>query len=685
MSKYLYDALLKKKRESSGAEQNNNGEVALDDISRVKVLSPARKVFKRFMRNRLAVVGAIILICMFAFAFLGPLFYPYEQDQHFYKYDTQTINYSQAKRIVNYTGYKVDDGIKVDSEVETMMNSNVKGMIADGVESKFVLGADGAYTIDKIADSIYSLSKADSKLICSAGVHSVKLGVYSRGTKTFSPAPGEDIPEGFEDSLKNAKMTGSEGTVVIGGVEYTYKRGAQKTDLDIFRRIEGILYHSGEKGGDFEAVLTDAVENEKDFEFGGKTYSLVQNGDVFDVYELGSAKVAMVYTLYALNKVDLEKEFPDEVRVKALLAAGKGGEFKAEGKTYYLEKDEDDLIIKDSGKNVIADMSLISVRRYSGQDTMEYGLKRTVIKKIEEMDSTDTREGKFVYAIPRQDTETGQVVYDEDGKLVMDDSDLYINRSDTGVYNITCDQIIFLIDTYAPVSGTHILGTDGDGYDVFARVMYGGRISLLVGFVVVFLEIILGVIMGGLAGYYGKWVDMIIMRLVDIFYCIPSLPILIILGVLMDYQRLDPIPRLMVMMATLGILGWAGVARMVRGQILSLREQEFMVAAEATGIKVSTRIFKHLIPNVMPQLIVIATMGMGGVILTESTLSFLGLGVKHPLATWGTMINSVSDQTSIAKYPYIWIPVGLLICITVVAFNFVGDGLRDAYDPRSKK
>ena len=191
--------------------------------------------------------------------------------------------------------------------------------------------------------------------------------------------------------------------------------------------------------------------------------------------------------------------------------------------------------------------------------------------------------------------------------------------------------------------------------------------------------------MGGLAGFYGKWVDMIIMRLVDIFYCIPSLPILIILGVLMDFMRKDAYFRLVVLMATLGILGWASVARLVRGQILSLREQEFMVAAEATGLKVRTRIFKHLIPNVMPQLIVTATMGMGGVILTESTLSFLGLGVKHPLATWGTMINSVSSQTAIAEYPHIWIPVGLLICLTVVAFNFVGDGLRDAYDPRSKK
>ena len=227
--------------------------------------------------------------------------------------------------------------------------------------------------------------------------------------------------------------------------------------------------------------------------------------------------------------------------------------------------------------------------------------------------------------------------------------------------------------------------TDGDGFDVLARVMYGGRISLMVGFVVVFLEILLGVIMGGLAGYYGGWVDNLIMRLVDIFYCLPSMPIMIILGAMMDALRMNTYVRLMIMMAALGIMGWAGVARMVRGQILSLREQEFMVATEATGIRVKDRIFRHLVPNVMPQLIVIASLGIGGTIITESTLSFLGLGVKHPLATWGTIINSVSSASAMAHYPFIWIPVGLLICMTVIAFNFVGDGLRDAYDPKAKR
>ena len=281
--------------------------------------------------------------------------------------------------------------------------------------------------------------------------------------------------------------------------------------------------------------------------------------------------------------------------------------------------------------------------------------------------------------------ETGSYVYDDSGALQYNDAELTITQRDTGEFVINCEQIIYVINMYEAPSSRHILGTDGDGFDVLARIMYGGRISLMVGFVVVFLEILLGIIMGGLAGYYGKWVDNLIMRLVDIFYCLPSMPIMIILGAMMDAMRLDPYLRLLVMMAALGLMGWAGVARLVRGQILSLREQEFMVATEATGIKVRSRIFRHLVPNVMPQLIVTATMGMGSVIIMESTLSFLGLGVKHPLATWGTIINSVSSASAMAHYAFIWIPVGLLICLTVIAFNFVGDGLRDAYDPKSKR
>jgi peptide/nickel transport system permease protein len=147
----------------------------------------------------------------------------------------------------------------------------------------------------------------------------------------------------------------------------------------------------------------------------------------------------------------------------------------------------------------------------------------------------------------------------------------------------------------------------------------------------------------------------------------------------------DPQVRMIYLMLILGFLGWPGIARLVRGQILSLREQEFMVAAEATGLSVYRKIFKHLVPNVIPQLIVIATMSLGGVILTESVLSFLGLGVKFPFASWGNIINAVSNVHVMTNYWFVWIPAGFCILITVLGFNFIGDGLRDAFDPKMKR
>ena len=240
-------------------------------------------------------------------------------------------------------------------------------------------------------------------------------------------------------------------------------------------------------------------------------------------------------------------------------------------------------------------------------------------------------------------------------------------------------------DQYSFPNMKHWLGTDMYGMDMLTRLMYGGRVSLLIGFIVIIIETVIGVIFGGISGYFGGWVDNLIMRIVDIFYCIPSMPVIIILGAAMDASRVDPTVRMIYLMLILGFLGWAGIARLVRGQILSLREQEYMAAAEACGLSVSRRIFKHLIPNVVPQLIVTCTMGLGSVIITEATLSFLGLGVKFPFASWGNIISDVNNTHVLTTYWFIWIPAGVLLLLTVLAFNLVGDGLRDAFDPKMKR
>lgn len=241
------------------------------------------------------------------------------------------------------------------------------------------------------------------------------------------------------------------------------------------------------------------------------------------------------------------------------------------------------------------------------------------------------------------------------------------------------------VNVKAPISSSHWLGTDADGRDVLTRLMYGGRISLLVGIVVVLVELIIGVLLGGLAGYYGGAVDMIIMRLAEIFSSIPFVPLMLIISAVMFAAGVKPQHKIFYIMVVMGVLYWASVARMVRGQILSLRELEYMQAAEATGIRTSKKIMKHLVPNVMPIIILIATMDIGGVILTESVLSFLGVGIAWPFASWGNMVDVVNNSVILKNYINIWLPPGICILLTVLAYNFIGDGMRDAFDPKMKR
>jgi len=250
------------------------------------------------------------------------------------------------------------------------------------------------------------------------------------------------------------------------------------------------------------------------------------------------------------------------------------------------------------------------------------------------------------------------------------------------------------INSLAKPSASHPLGTDKSGYDVLARIMKGGQISLQISFLAVFVVMIIGVIFGGIAGYFGGWVDNTIMRLCDIMMCLPGFPILLIVGTMLNgWIEFETIPKeilnegtkIYFLMGFLTLISWGGTARLVRGQILSLREQEYMVAAEAMGYSTGRKIFKHLVPNVMPQLIVSMTLSLGSMILYEASLSYLGLGAPDKYAAWGTMINGANDVNILQNYFNVWGPPGFCIVLAVLAFNFVGDGLRDALDPKMRR
>ena len=235
---------------------------------------------------------------------------------------------------------------------------------------------------------------------------------------------------------------------------------------------------------------------------------------------------------------------------------------------------------------------------------------------------------------------------------------------------------------YQPPSLQFPFGTDKSGRNYFPRTIFGGLISLQVALIATSVSVIAGLFFGGLAGFYGKKVDMILMRITEIVSSFPFLPIAFTISMML--LDLPTQQRLYIMMVVIGLLGWTGLARMVRGQILSLREQEFMLATKAMGLKSWQKIIKHLIPNVIPYVIVSATTTFASAILTESTLSYLGLSVQEPIPTWGALLYRANTSTIMKQYWWMWVFPGLLLFILIMSVNLIGEGLRDAVDPKSQ-
>jgi len=666
---------------------HNDNKVKLDDSQRVKVLSPGRLVFKRFIRNKLAIVGSAVLILMFAFAFLGPLFYPYAQDEIFYEFDKLNVKYAMATERTEYIPFIVDQDAQVDNNVKNMMHSNITAMIESNEIHKIVTDSKGnEYYIDLKDNGIYTLSMYTN----------TQVGEYNltKAIATYEDVFGgvftyvdSSMPSAFETKIKAAVSSSTEEIEYNGKTYSVTSSFSKKYSIEL---IEAYYEDSNEMVAE-QAFIDTVIANinQSSFFYDSQKY-VIQAASTghYLISAVSDVHPVILATTYAISPLQSDFTVSSEFKVAAYLAMSQSTGFTVDGKEYSItENEEDGIIISDVSANEnVAQVSDFVMSYYDGKTIYDLDYKAALKAEVLSMVESDAIEGSFIYRLQQRDAITGDYILDENEVPVLEDIEMNITRELGKDYIVNCEQTTYLMDIYAPPSSAHLAGTDNNGMDVLARMMYGGRISLMVGFVVVIIETLLGVIMGGIAGYFGGWIDTIIMRLVDIFYCIPTMPILIIIGAFFDHEQMNSYLRLVWLMAVLGFLGWAYVARLVRGQILSLREQEFMIATEATGVRINRRIFKHLIPNVMPQLIVTATAGLGGVILTESTLSFLGLGVKHPLSTWGVMINSVTGSPEqMTSYLYIWIPVGLLICLTVIAFNFVGDGMRDAFDPKMKR
>lgn len=247
----------------------------------------------------------------------------------------------------------------------------------------------------------------------------------------------------------------------------------------------------------------------------------------------------------------------------------------------------------------------------------------------------------------------------------------FIATHDVGATNLAA--------RYLPPSSAHWLGTDATGRDIFSRVVYGSRISLRVGLVVVIVSGVIGTTIGALAGYYGGWIDRIVSGYIfNVFLAFPGLLLAIAMVAFLG-------AGLNKLILALCIIGWVGYARLIRGQVLKVREYDFVQAARALGARDWRVLFVHILPNAIQPLIVQASLGMAGAVLAEASLSFLGLGVPPPAPSWGVMLEEARDLTTLRIAPHALIVPGLAIALTVLAFNFLGDGLREYLDPRQRR
>ena len=241
------------------------------------------------------------------------------------------------------------------------------------------------------------------------------------------------------------------------------------------------------------------------------------------------------------------------------------------------------------------------------------------------------------------------------------------------------------INSFAKPSAAHPLGTDKEGRDILTRLMYGGRISVSVAFFTIIIEGVFGTFLGLMSGYFGKITDEIIMRFVDFVSCIPDFPLILILSALTTSMGIEANNKIYFIVLLIAFFGAMKIARVVRGQVRYILEQDYILAATAAGIGTLKKIVRHILPNVLPQIIVLSSLGIGSVILTESALSFLGFGLPYPYASWGNMVNAVSDPQILTNHPNVFIMAGVMIFVTTLAFNLIGDGLDDLLNPMGRK
>ncbi len=619
-----------------------------DKFSVENIESPSKMAVKAFFRRKLAVVALVVLVGMFVFVFIGPFFIPMD------------INYTDANLANLPPNYKMLD---VPSELE----DNVKSIsgFADftvGVSDDNTLYIWGS-TFDALSKVEYSDFPEEIKegnvLYASAGLdHIIAITTEGKivgwgknyqcqfGYKANEADPYIQMPEEF--------ITGTIDTSKVQQLVCGYQCTALVYDgkLYVWGNPSGMLNMKDLSVYSFPAEGGEAPKN--------VTQVAISNYYAIALLEDGSITTGgQTFTFNRQSAFSNIAEGNKVANLQAHLRNKKVIDITATKNCFALLCDDGELLIQ--GANQYGEYDL---------PDFEGGKLVSVVSGTNHFVGI-TDQGK-AYAWGHNDGKQANV-FGEPASAV------YAGAKQT-----------YLVDENGELSYStgfkgYLMGTDKSGRDVFKRIIYGGRMTMTVGAVAVVVSTIIAIIVGCLSGYFGGWVDMLLMRITEIFSSIPFLPFAMMLSYVIQKNPIGETARIIIIMMILGLLSWTGLARMIRAQILAEREKEFVIAAQAMGVKEKRIAFKHILPNVVSVILVTVTLDFAGCMLTESSLSYLGFGVQQPQPTWGNMLNGANNSIVIQNYWWQWVFPAIFLSIATISINIIGDTLRDVLDPKSSQ
>ena len=618
-------------------------ELAESDIFAVEKLeSPSKLAVKTFFRRKLAVAALVVLLSLFLFVFIGPLFIPMD------------LNYTdplQANIAPNYSMLKVPRGLKKNIRDINGFSNFTVGVSEDnnfyiwGYTKDALTKVDYEDIPEEVADGEVFMASAGSDhiiVITTAGKiigwGNNTRGQYGPSTEESVIAMPDEFVNGTVDTSKVQQLiTGYQATgMVYDGQLYLW--GNSKALLNMKETLDEAKLYCETNNTRVKQVAFTNYNAIVLYEDGKVTTGGAILGNASAVSSTSGKVNSFMSVLSGKTVVDIAATNNCYVFVTST------GEIYVQGAAEY---GEDKIAAIPAGEKVVS---------------VKSGTRHIAV-------ITDKN---HVYSWGHNDH--GQT--DVNGE---DASEVYLGAKQTYLANEEGK-----LTERTGLKG-YMFGTDNRGRDTFTRIVHGGKMTMTIGAVAVIVSTIIAIIIGCLSGYFGGWVDMLLMRVTEIFSAIPFLPFAMMLSYIIRNYPIGETTRIFIIMVILGLLSWTGLARMIRGQVLAEREKEFVTAAKSMGVKESRIAFKHILPNVISVILVSVTLDFAGCLLTESSLSYLGFGVQLPQPTWGNMLDGANNSIVIQNYWWQWVFPSIFLSIATISINIIGDTLRDVLDPKSSR